>query len=73
MSILETALPAANAVATLYPVPAGKRAVVNISLCNRGNSTARISLDVTTSATPKDSEYIEFACPLPTSEVLERT
>lgn len=72
MSILGTAMPAANALGTLYTVPAGKRAVVNVSLCNRGVQT-KVSLAVTASATPQDSEYIEFACPLPTSEVLERT
>ena len=39
MSILGTALPAANTLATLYEVPTGRRAVVNVAACNQGSAS----------------------------------
>lgn len=73
MSILGTALPAANTLATLYEVPTGRRAVVNVSACNRGSIAAKVRLAVSLDATPADSEYIEFDVSLGSTEVLERT
>lgn len=72
MTILGTALPAANTLATLYEVPAGYRAVVNLGVCNRG-TTATVRVAVSASATPAESEFIEFDTKLVANDVLERT
>ena len=60
MSILGTALPAANTLATLYEVPTGRRAVVNVAACNQGSPTARVRVALSASATPAGSEFIEY-------------
>ncbi len=73
MSILGTALPAANTLATLYEVPTGRRAVVNVAACNKGTTAAKVRVALTASATPAESEFIEFDVSLAPTEVLERT
>ena len=73
MSILGTALPAANTLATLYEVPTGRRAVVNVAACNKGTAAAKLRVALTASATPAESEFIEFDVSLAATEVLERT
>jgi hypothetical protein len=73
MSILGTALPAANTLVSLYEVPAGRRAVVNVAACNQGAAAAKLRVALTASATPAASEFIEFDVSLAASEVLERT
>lgn len=73
MSILGTALPAANTLATLYEVPVGRRSVVNVAACNRGTAAAKLRIAVSPNAIPGDSEYIEFDVSLASAEVLERT
>jgi len=73
MSILGTALPAANTLATLYEVPTGRRAVANVAACNKGTTAAKVRVALTSSATPADSEFIEFDVSLAATEVLERT
>ena len=73
MSILGTALPAANTLATLYEVPTGRRAVVNVAACNKGTTAAKLRVALTASSTPAESEFIEFDVTLAPTEVLERT
>jgi len=73
MTILGTALPAANTLATLYEVPTGRRTVLNVAACNRGASAATVRLALSASNTPGNSEFIEFDLSLAPSEVLERT
>ena len=73
MSILGTALPAAQTLVTLYQVPAGRRAVVNVAACNRGPLASTLRLALSSNTSPADSEYIEFDVSLAPSEVLERT
>jgi hypothetical protein len=58
---------------TLYTVPASTFTVLTVSLCNRGASAANIRIAVSTSATPADSEYIEFDVSLAAKGVLERS
>ena len=58
---------------TLYTVPASTFSVVTVSVCNRGASATAIRIAVATSATPADSEYIEFDVSLSAKGVLERT
>jgi hypothetical protein len=57
----------------LYQVPAGTFSVVTVSVCNRGASAAAIRIAVATSASPADSEYIEYDVSLAAKGVLERT
>ena len=45
---------------TLYTVPASTFSVVTVSILNRGATAATIRLAVASSATPADSEYLEY-------------
>ena len=58
---------------TLYTVPASTFSVVTVSVLNRGAGAATIRLAVASSATPADSEYLEFDTSLSAKGVLERT
>ena len=58
---------------TLYTVPASTFSVVTVSVLNRGATAATIRLAVASSATPADSEYLEFDTSLSAKGVLERT
>jgi hypothetical protein len=58
---------------TLYTVPASTVSVVTVSICNRGGSAANVRIAVAASATPADSEFIEFDTSLSAKGVLERT
>lgn len=58
---------------TLYTVPASTFSVVTLSVVNRGSTAANIRISISASATPADSEYIEFDTSLSAKGVLERT
>jgi hypothetical protein len=58
---------------TLYTVPANTFSVVTLSIVNRGASAATIRISISASATPADSEYIEYDTSLTAKGVLERT
>jgi hypothetical protein len=58
---------------TLYTVPANTFSVVTLSVVNRGSSAATIRISISASATPADSEYIEYDTSLTAKGVLERT
>jgi hypothetical protein len=58
---------------TLYTVPANTFSVVTVSVVNRGASAASVRVAISSSATPADSEYIEFDTSLSAKGVLERT
>jgi hypothetical protein len=58
---------------TLYTVPANTFSVVTLSVVNRGASAATIRISISASATPADSEYIEYDTSLTAKGVLERT
>jgi hypothetical protein len=58
---------------TLYTVPANTFSVVTLSVVNRGASAATVRVSVSASATPADSEYIEYDTSLSAKGVLERT
>lgn len=58
---------------TLYTCPASTFSVVTVSVCNRGASAASIRIAVSASASPADSEYLEFDTSLTAKGVLERT
>jgi hypothetical protein len=58
---------------TLYTVPTSTFAVVTVNMVNRGATAANVRIAISTSATPADSEYIEFDVSLAAKGVLERT
>ena len=58
---------------TLYTCPASTFSVLSVSICNRGASASNIRIAVSASATPLDSEYLEFDTSLSAKGVLERT
>jgi len=58
---------------TLYTVPTSTFSVVTVSILNRGATAATIRLAVAASATPADSEYLEYDTSLSAKGVLERT
>jgi hypothetical protein len=73
MSLLASALPSANTLTKLYTVPAGKRAVVNMTACNRANTAATMRIALSSKTTPADSEYVEFDTSVNANDSIERT
>jgi hypothetical protein len=71
--ILGQSAPAASTNTTVYTVPAGKLAVVNVNIVNRGNVNATVQLALASTGTPTSAEYIEFGVTIPATGVLERT
>lgn len=70
--ILGQAAPAAATNTTVYTVPAATTAVVTISVANRGATPAAVNVAVAASATPTNSEYIEYQTVVDANGVLER-
>ena len=58
---------------TLYTVPTNTFSVVTVNMVNRGSTAANVRIAVAASASPADSEYIEFDVSLAAKGVLERT
>jgi hypothetical protein len=58
---------------TLYTCPSNTFAVVTVSVCNRGATALTVRLAIASSATPSNSEYIEYDVSLLSKGVLERT
>ncbi|WP_178860851.1 hypothetical protein [Thiomicrorhabdus cannonii] len=72
---LGSAALAADTYTTVYTVPAGKAATINIALVNRGADTALVRVALTNEAvTPLDEDFIEYDAKLPIDGgILERT
>jgi hypothetical protein len=58
---------------TVYTCPSSTFAVVTVSVCNRGSTSATVRLAIAASASPTDAEYIEYDTTLAAKGVLERT
>ena len=58
---------------TVYTVPASVFAVTNVSICNRNATSVTVRLAVAATASPADTEWIEFGATIPGNGVLERT
>jgi len=71
--ILGSANPLAITNTTLYTVPTGKIATVNVNLCNRGTAPITVQVALSAAAIPTLNEYIEFNATIPANSVLERT
>lgn len=69
---LGTAALAANTNTTVYTVPAGTVASLNISLVNRGSAEATVRFSVG-SASPTNAQYLEYDAIVPAGGILERT
>jgi len=70
---LGTADLASAANVSLYTCPDNTFAVVTVSLCNRSASAANVRISVSDTATPADSEYLEYDATVLAKGVLERT
>ena len=64
---------AATTDTTLYTVPASTFSVVTVSVCNRGATAVTVRIAVAASASPADSEYLEYEVSLTAKGVIERT
>jgi hypothetical protein len=58
---------------TLYTVPADTFTVLTVSLCNRSAAIVTARVAIASSATPGNSEFIEYDVQLAANGVLERT
>jgi hypothetical protein len=58
---------------TIYTVPASTFAVVTLTVVNRGATAATVRIAIAASASPADSEFIEYDTSLTAKGVLERT
>lgn len=70
--ILGQSAPAAATNTTVYTVPSGKVASFSVSIVNRGSSQMAIRLAISATATPTNSEWIEYDAILAPRDVLER-
>jgi hypothetical protein len=71
--ILGQSAPAATTYTTVYTVPAATTATVTVSVCNRGVSSSTVRIAITDTATPLNSEFIEYESSLASYGVLERS
>lgn len=58
---------------TVYTVPAGKTAIINLNLLNIGGSVLYCRVAIADADTPTNAEYIEYTTELNSYSVLERT
>jgi transcription antitermination factor NusA-like protein len=57
----------------VYQVPVGKTASVNINVCNRNSTAAKIRIALSVADTPVVSEYLEYDFSLSGNNTIERT
>jgi hypothetical protein len=73
---LGKAFPAANTWNNIYSVPAGKVASISVNAANQGGQQTGVDIVISTASsylTIAQSEYVEYAAPLATASILERT
>lgn len=49
----------------LYTVPADNKAIVSLTLCNRGGASPKVRVALTNGAAPTAADWIEYDTPLP--------
>ncbi len=64
---------AANTNTTVYTVPVLKVSSFNVNMVNRTSANITVRLAISASATPSNSEFLEYDATLPANGVLERT
>ena len=65
--------PAASTNTTVYTVPSGLTATVNVNVVNRGSDPTLVRIAIAAAGTPTNSEYIEYDAGILPNDVLERT
>lgn len=65
--------PSAATYTTVYTVPGGTTATVNVNFVNRGATAGLVRLAVAASSTPANAEFIEYDININSSQVLERS
>lgn len=63
----------ASTYTTLYTVPAGKEATVNVNICNRSGDVATVDIAIAAAGTPVASEFIVYQEEIPYPGGLEKT
>ena len=63
----------ANTNTTLYTCPADTFTVATLSICHRNASTITVRVAIASTATPANSEFIEYDVSILAQGVLERT
>lgn len=58
---------------TVYTVPTGTLTTLTVSICNRNTAPVTVRVSLSATATPANSEFIEFDTVVPANGVLERT
>lgn len=58
---------------TVYTCPTDTFAVVTVSVCNRGATTAAVRIAVSSTTTPAAADYLEYDTDLLAKGVIERT
>lgn len=58
------ALAAATNTTAYGPVAAGKSATVNINVCNRSATSAKVRIAISTTAAPTPKDFIEYDIPV---------
>lgn len=59
--------------APVYTCPSSTFAVLTVSICNRGASSANVRVAISNTGTPGNADYLEFDTALSAKGVLERT
>lgn len=70
---LGNAAPAATTNTTIYTVPVGKVATLNISIVNTSAAAITVNVALASSGTPVTAEWIEYGAVIQPNDVLERT
>lgn len=64
---------AANTNTSVYTVPASTFGVVTLSICNRNATAITVRVSISSTATPANTEFIEYDTTILANGVLERT
>ena len=72
--VIAQAAPLASTYTTVYTVPSGLTATLNVNIVNRGIDVALVRVAIATATgTPANSEFIEYDVGILPNDVLERT
>lgn len=64
---------AATTLTTVYTVTTGKIGTCNVSICNRNATAVTVRLAIAATATPTNSEWLEYDAAIPANSTLERS
>lgn len=55
----------ADTTTAIYTCPAGQKAIVTLTLCNRSAGSTKVRVGLTNGAAPGDADWIEYDTPVP--------